>query len=129
MTAEDIARQHRAALGFVHTEAARKRGELLEIRLPYDGRIIAFADYHQRVDGQLTIYSIGVAFGWQRHGYGTDIVTSLKEMGPISIVARCPADLPSNGFWQHIGFTLVETKPASGNKRAINTWRLELGGK
>lgn len=128
MTAEDIARQWRHELGFVHTQAARRRGELYEtITTEHD--VIGFVDYHIRRDKQLTIYAIAVARGEQGKGYARRMLHYFAHYPNVTaIVARCPADNASNGFWQHMGFTLVETKPADGKKRAINTYGLGLRG-
>lgn len=94
-----------------------QRGELLLIQ---DG----FCHWHLRRDGQLTIREIIVTKPGQ--GIGTRILDTLRQTpGASCIVAKCPADLPSNGWYQSRGFVLAATERAKTGKD-INVWRLAL---
>lgn len=91
-----------------------QRGELLLI----DG---GFCHWHLRRDGQLTIREIIAT----RKGAGREMLAYLKTQPARCIVAKCPADLPSNGWYAHMGFELngIETTKTGRN---INVWLLPL---
>ena len=65
--------------------------------------------WHKRRDGQITIYEIIVEENDRGLGIGRRMIERLIAQKPTSIVAVCPADLPSNGFYEHMGFSLEDT--------------------
>jgi hypothetical protein len=89
-----------------------KRGELILL----DG---GFCRYHLRRDGQLTIHEIVST----RPGAGQEMLARLRAVGAARIVAKCPADLPSNAWYARRGFqkTAEETTPSG---RHLNVWTL-----
>lgn len=88
-------------------------GELLLV----DG---GFCRYHLRRDGQLTILEILVLPKRHRQGIGTAMLRALQEMKPCCIVAKCPADLEANGWYEHMGFRLREvTESRSGRELCV----------
>lgn len=92
-----------------------QRGELLLV----DG---GMCHWHLRRDGQLTIREIIST----QPGAGLAMLATLKATpGALSLFAKCPVDLASNGWYQRRGFTLerVETTPSG---RKLNCWRLAL---
>lgn len=92
-----------------------QRGELLLV----DG---GFCHWHLRRDGQLTIREI---ISTQR-GAGSRMLDTLKRTpGATCIVAKCPAHLPSNAWYQRRGFGLVGTETTRTGK-GINVWHLAL---
>ena len=92
-----------------------KRGELLLI----DG---GFCHWHLRRDGQLTIREIIST----KPGAGAAMLATLKTTpGALSLFAKCPVDLPANGWYQRRGFAL-ETTEATKSGRKLNHWRLVL---
>lgn len=93
---------------------ASKRGELLLV----DG---GFCHWHLRRDGQLTICEIIAT----RKGAGAEMLEYLTRMPALCIVAKCPADLESNGWYRHQGFTLWSTEYTKTG-RAVNVWRMGL---
>lgn len=94
---------------------SKKRGELLLI----DG---GMCHWHLRKDGQLTIREILST----RPGAGREMLKRLKRTpGASRIVAKCPADLDSNGWYHRRGFDLTHTEQAKSG-RTINVWRLNL---
>lgn len=90
---------------------AAGRGELLLA----EGGLCRF---HLRRDGWVTVREILVLPPFRGRGLGKRLVwqAGLKARG---VRARCPADLPSNGFWSALGFRLVGTLPG---KRPVNVW-------
>ena len=128
MTAEDIARQWRNELGFVHTKAARARGELLEAYADgiQGGPLVGFVDHHMRCDGQLTIYAVAIDREFQRQGWASWMIEYIARVcRATSIVAKCTTDNEGgNAFWQAIGFTLIRVE--EGKHRRLNVYRKEL---
>src|SRR5262245_54345251 len=92
-----------------------KRGELLLV----EG---GMCRWHLRRDGQLTLLEILST----HRGAGRRMIEALRQTpGAVSLFAKCPQDLPANGFYRHMGFVLeAETMTNSG--RAVCHWRLPL---
>lgn len=82
-----------------------------------------FCHWHLRQDGQLTIREIIVLPKMQGQGIGKVILEELKERGADSIFAKCPADLPANGWYKKMGFELESTERTRTGKK-MNCWRL-----
>lgn len=96
-----------------------QRGELI---LVGDG----LCHFHLRKDGQLTIREVIVLPRSHRRGIGRCLLKRLAAVkGATSIFAKCPADLPANGWYQAQGFA-CEGQEITKNGRAINLWRLKL---
>lgn len=76
--------------------------------------------YHLRRDGQLTIHEIIST----RPGVGTAMLDRLSAVaGARFILAKCPADLPSNAWYARRGFvqTATQTTPTG---RQLRVWML-----
>lgn len=94
-----------------------QRGELLLV----EG---GMCRWHLRRNGQLTIHEILAHPPGQ--GVGTRMLATLRQTpGASCIVAKCPADLPSNLWYAARGFALVRSETARSG-RGVNTWRLDL---
>ena len=94
---------------------ARQRGELLLI----DG---GFCHYHMRRDCQLTILEIIST----RPGAGSQMLEILKQVpGAVCLFAKCPANLPSNDWYERKGFSLVGTETTKTGRK-LNLWKLQL---
>jgi len=95
------------------------RGELILA----DG---GFCHWHLRRDGQLTIREIIVLPGQQRGGIGTAMLERLKDTpGAMCIFAKCPADLPANGWYAARGFADEGTETTRSG-RELRLWRMSL---
>lgn len=135
LEAKAIASKFSTELGFVNSSALTEslRHKELEV-LPS----IGFAYFHHRKDGQTTLYGMSVAKAQQGLGWGRllfyrvlcsaiDYRAKAKNSEQdwrdldLSIVAKCPVDLSSNGFYERMGFELEEVEP--GRKRKLNKWR------
>ena len=93
-----------------------QRGELLLI----DG---GYCRYHLKADGFLTIYEIIAT----KKGSGTKLLNILKCIRYAKwIIARCPADLESNQWYEKKEFTKIATERTIKNNREINVWCLIL---
>lgn len=101
---------------------SNERGELLLV----SG---GMCHYHLRRDGQLTIREIIVEKRHQRLGRGRLMLDLLRLSHPsaTSIFAKCPAELPANGWYEHVGFTPEGTE-TTRTGRTLNLWRLPLPG-
>lgn len=94
---------------------ASKRGELLCV----DG---GFCHWHKRRDGQLTIREIIST----RPGAGLEMLARLKAVpGITKIVAKCPADLDANAWYERRGFVRTGTEKTKTG-REVFTWELEI---
>lgn len=94
---------------------ARSRNELLLI----DG---GFCHWHLRRDNQLTILEIIST----RPGAGSQMLEVLKQIpGAACLFAKCPADLPSNDWYERRGFSLVGIETTKKGRK-LNLWRLQL---
>lgn len=82
--------------------------------------------YHLRRDRQLTIYEIIVTIPGM--GIGSAILDTLMDIpGVKTIVAKCPADLPSNGWYERKGFYLIQ-KERTQSGRLLNVWQRVVEG-
>lgn len=92
-----------------------QRNELILI----DG---GFCHWHLRRDGQLTIREIIST----RPGAGSEMLVRLKQVpGAISLFAKCPVELESNGWYARRGF-ILEGQETTKTGRVLNLWRLTL---
>lgn len=121
--AKNIADKHKHELGFVNIAALKEAEEREELEVIDK---TGFVHFHHRRDNQTTIYEIATII--KRQGWGRllfyRVLCSAVERGKKFIVAKCPEDLPSNGFYQKLGFKLAEVE--SGKKRRLNKWRYEI---
>ena len=100
---------------FENLYESSKRNELLLVEN-------GICHWHLRRDGQLTIREIIS----QRPGAGSEMLERLKRVpGATSILAKCPVDLHSNGWYYRRGFVLEKVEFAKSG-RGINVWRLIL---
>uniref|UniRef100_A0A6M3MAF2 Putative acetyltransferase n=1 Tax=viral metagenome TaxID=1070528 RepID=A0A6M3MAF2_9ZZZZ len=98
---------------------AAQRGELLLV----DGGL---CHWHLRRDGQVTIREIIVLPERQGRGIGRGMLNALCRVpGASSIFAKCPVDLPANGFYRATGF-VWEGAEMTRTGRKLNLWRLTL---
>lgn len=112
-------------LGFISRGALlenAKRGWLLTLD------DCCFVNFRVRKDDQVTIYEIEVLPDSQMSGYGRKLIEIVKLIGLKNrkkmLVAKCPENLRSNGFYRHMGFTLKKVE--TGRKRRLNVWEMEL---
>lgn len=131
--AKAIASQFPHELGFVNSAALT---ESLDKKCLDVIPGIGFIHWHHRRDGQTTIYSLAVSNFHQKQGWGRllfyRVLCSLVEyrnqhnpkQNKFCIVAKCPQDLQSNHFYQHLGFKLDGVEP--GKKRSLNIWKYDV---
>lgn len=98
---------------------ASKRGELILS----DG---GMCHWHLRRNGQITIREIIVLPEQQHQGIGKTMLDRLRQVdGATSIFAKCPVDLPANGWYEAMGFEdegIEKTRTGS----QVRKWRLYL---
>lgn len=94
-----------------------EHGELILV----DG---GFCHWHLRCDGQITIREIIVLPELQGQGIGTAILEQLKRTnGAVCVFAKCPVDLPANGWYEARGFA-SEGMEITKSGRELRLWRL-----
>lgn len=94
-----------------------QRGELILV----DG---GMAHVHLRRDGVLTLREIIVTRPGV--GIGSEILNRLLTWpGAHAIVARCPADLPANKWYERRGFFRVGTQVTRTGRQVV-TWQRNL---
>lgn len=76
-----------------------------------------FCRYHMRTDRQLTIKEIIST----RKGAGSEMLAMLTALKPYYILAKCPADLEANKWYEKKGFKVIGTEKAKSG-RLINIW-------
>jgi ribosomal protein S18 acetylase RimI-like enzyme len=125
-----IADAHRDALGFIVAATfadAIRRNQLLVA--DNSGEVVGFVRYNHRIRGNETaLYDICVADSAQRQGVGRLLVEALiascRLHGRLTIVLRCPENLPANEFYAHLGFQRIQVEP--GRRRPLVLWRLTI---
>ena len=124
-----LADAERPALGFVRRPALAEsiaRDEVLVAEQA--GAVVGFVEYHQRRDGQVTLYHIAVTAERRGEGVGRALIDGLRTAataaGATPIALKCPVDLPANAFYRACGFALREV--AAGRARPLNVWTLPL---
>ena len=125
ITAKKIASKLPKELGFVNRAALMEsfdRNELMTIGKK------AFCHFHLRRDKQLTIYELGVHPENQGEGLGKRVIDQMKvkakKLGATCLLAKCPVDLKSNGFYLSQGFKKIRVD--QGRVRKLNVWVLEI---
>ncbi|MCX7778515.1 MAG: GNAT family N-acetyltransferase [Armatimonadetes bacterium] len=126
---KELADKHRHELGFVRLsvlEEAIKGGRVFVA--VNSSSVIGFVHFRCCKDGHATIYEIVVAPMWRGVGVGKALVNAVIEEarreGCSTLRLKCPIDLPSNGFYHHIGFQRVRIE--QGKKRSLAVWELVL---
>lgn len=124
-----IADREKRALGFVHRGSlvrAAARGELVVATM---GTAVAgFCQLYRRRDGIVSVYHIAVMPEARGTGIGrallADVGGDAGERGMAAVRLKCPADLPANEFYRHLGFRLVSGE--AGAARPLNVWEYRL---
>jgi ribosomal protein S18 acetylase RimI-like enzyme len=109
-------------VGFISRGMLRNamgRGELLVAEI--NAEVAGFVDFHQRKDGQITIYGIVVGAEWRRQGIGRALTEALGAKQPLRIALKCPTDNAANTFYAAIGFQCVGVE-APTKRRPLNLW-------
>ena len=128
---KEIVDKHRNVFGFlsrpIFQDAAERRSLL--VALDSNQNVLGFVRFNHRVRGTETaLYDICVDHGFQGQGIGRALISALIEecikVPRLSIVLRCPEGLPSNDFYQHIGFRQAGIE--QGKRRNLIVWRYKI---
>jgi len=128
-TIKSLADAHRRELGFVLRPALLRSIKRNEVLVAEDrGKLIGFAEYHHRKDGQTTLYHIAVTHVYRRQGIGQALVEYIlkeaKKLGQRFLLLKCPADLPANKFYLAIGFNFFGHEVTKN--KILNQWKFHL---
>ena len=123
---KEIADSLRDELGFTllpQLEEAMHKSELI-VAVNSIQDVLGYTKYHIRRDKNITVYSIGVESKCQGMGVGTALMDFLKlEIDFVDgqvIRLKCPVDLPSNTFYEKMGFKSYGIE--SGRRRELQKW-------
>jgi ribosomal protein S18 acetylase RimI-like enzyme len=124
-----IADSNRRELGFVRRAALSEGILRSEVYVGELGtELVGFVEYHHRRDGQTTLYHIAVAAKHRMQCVGKKLMQTLASeaigCGKRRLVLKCPAELPANGFYQKLGFAILDIE--EGKRRFLNVWSLSL---
>lgn len=125
LAAKEIANKHKKELGFVNIVALRESAEKQTL---YCEKNIGFVHWHNRRDGQTTIYSLAVNQEFRFLGWGRllfyKVLCNAVENKQHTILLKCPEDLSANDFYEKLGFKLIRIEP--GKKRKLNVWEFKI---
>jgi GNAT superfamily N-acetyltransferase len=121
--AAEVFQAHRDELGFVN-RAQCEDGDLYTVER--DGRIVGAAlGNHCVRKPQTTLYELAVLPEYRRQGIATDLIGRLARDSPHDkLVAKCPASLPANEFYDAQGWALIDQE--DGKNRALNVWEYQI---
>ena len=82
--------------------------------------------FHLRRDGQITIHEIIVESNMRNRGIGRSLLEEVMRRAPYArcIVAKCPCDLLSNGFYARMKFC-CDRQEITPSGRVLNVWKLD----
>ncbi len=125
---KSIADAERRQLGFVPRGSlvrAIERNELLVACDTKQSAVLGFCHLYRRRDGITTIYHVAVASDARGQGIGrallSRVIDDAANRGMSGVRLKCPADLPANRFYAHLGFGLCGQ--VLGASRLINLWQ------
>ncbi len=125
-----IVDDHKQELGFVIRPALAHsidKSELIVAKLSSE-RVVGFAHYRHRKDGQTTLYNLVVIDEFRRKSIATRLIEALeaeaRTLGQQFILLKCPSDLIANHFYKAIGYELIDLE--DGKHKRLNIWRLRL---
>ncbi|MBE2199250.1 MAG: GNAT family N-acetyltransferase [Anaerolinea sp.] len=123
---KQLADSHKHELGFLRRPALLEAIERHELLVAENGvGIVGFVEYRHRRDQQTTLYNVVVHPQHRGHGTGRRLMTNLEQearkLGKSWVLLKCPEDLESNTFYEHIGYEKVDME--KGKTRRLNIWR------
>jgi N-acetylglutamate synthase-like GNAT family acetyltransferase len=118
-----VFQSHRDELGFVSTAQCREK-DLYTVEECGDVVGAAIANHCVRKP-QTTLYDIAVLPAYRDSGHGESLIAQITRDSPHDqLIAKCPTDLPSNGWYDATGWTHIDTEP--GKNRALNVWQYPI---
>ncbi|WP_201377642.1 N-acetyltransferase [Ktedonobacter sp. SOSP1-52] len=133
IAAKHLADQYKRELGFINRaiiEKAIETQSLLVARFEAEqsSDLAGLVHFYVRRDHIITLYSIAVAPTYQRRGVGRQLFEALineaRARQKSEIRLKCPAELPANEFYKHLGLQLVDCE--TGKHRPLNVWSYSL---
>jgi len=121
--AADLFQNHRDELGFVNRAQCRD-GDLVTLEI--DGQTAgALLGNHCVRKPQSTVHELAVLPEYRRNGIGTELIERFAAESPHeTLVAKCPAPLPANDFYQATGWERVDRE--DGKNRELNVWEYTI---
>lgn len=125
-----IADANKTALGFMPKskidEATQQKRILV---LLAEEELIGFVIFrHRKTDNQTTLSDICVIEAHRGFDGGRLLIESLikncVELGRSFIRLKCPVNLPSNQFYEKVGFKYIGVE--KGKHRPLNIWQIDV---
>jgi len=129
LAAKRLADQYKQELGFINRAILQKAIEAQSLLVaPLQGEqtsdLAGLVHFYVRRDHVITLYSIAVAPACQGLGWGQQLFAALideaRARQKSEIRLKCPAELPANAFYEHLGLQLVACE--TGKHRPLNVW-------
>ncbi len=128
-----LADQYKQELGFINRAILQKAIEtqsLLVAPLTCEptSDLAGFIHFYVRRDQIITLYSIAVAPAHRGQGWGRQLFAALvneaRARQKSEIRLKCPAELPANEFYGHLGLQQLDCE--AGKHRPLNIWTYTL---
>ena len=129
---QQFADANRDALGFLPAtayEEAAMRGRLWVAVEEPANKLRGYLFFGGRFP-RLRVYQVYVCPEFRSSGTARQLIEKLKRYGEdhdyLTITARVASDLPANGFWSGLGFSVTGRSPGGKKGRIINRYALAL---
>jgi GNAT superfamily N-acetyltransferase len=129
LAAKRLADQYKQELGFINRAILQKAIEaqsllVAPLQREETSDLAGFVHFYVRRDHVITLYSIAVAPAYQGQGWGHQLFAALIDEARArqknEIRLKCPAELPANAFYEHLGLQRVACE--TGKHRPLNVW-------
>ncbi len=126
-----LSNRNTESLGFIESTRMAKRIEKGQVLAEYDNGDLCGYLLHGCLGNWVHIHQACIQEDARRIDHGRALVARLaakaRRAGCMGISLRCRDNLPSNLFWQALGFEHVATVPGGRSRgRMINVWMLEF---
>lgn len=129
IAAKRLADQYKQELGFINRAILQKAIEaqsllVAPLQNEQSGDLAGLVHFYVRRDHIITLYSIAVAPAYKSRGWGRQLFGALiaeaRTRQKSEIRLKCPAELPANAFYEHLGLQKVACE--TGKHRPLNVW-------
>jgi GNAT superfamily N-acetyltransferase len=133
LAVKHLADQYKQELGFINRAILQKAIETQSLLVAPLTRepasdLAGFIHFYVRRDQIITLYSIAVSPVHQGQGWGRQLFAALideaRARQKSEIRLKCPAELPANDFYKHLGLQQLDCE--AGKHRRLNIWTYTL---
>jgi len=133
LAAKRLADQYKQELGFINRAILQKAIEtqsllVAPLQSEQTSDLAGLVHFYVRRDQIITLYSIAIASAYRGRGLGRQLFNALineaRARQKSEIRLKCPAELPANAFYEHLGLHLAACE--TGKQRPLNVWTYTL---